>query len=260
MENGEIEIGYVSPDVAYSAFRGIGNYAGKKVPLRAVLRGHGAVLQLFTLAKKGIKTPGDISGHSYMFNMKGSPANISYGNTLIEFYKLKDVKVLTATGTSHMVYSVRDGVADVSQTVALGASSLIETSLTHKMHFIPLSPDAQKYMVEKNPWMEIKVIPAGTYKGQDKDVPAVGYTVTLYTMRDTPEDLIYMMTKALLDHTDEFSKYHARAKEWTLESALQSPVTAFHEGAIRYYKEKGIWTSEMDKVQENLLLAMRKAK
>jgi hypothetical protein len=253
LETGQIEIGFVSPDVSYDAARGLGDYKGKKTALRAMLRGHGMMFHLLTLANSGIKKPEDMNGRSYMYNMKGSPANISFAEALREFYKLDKVKALTMTTTEDSIYAAGDGKADVGQTMSFGATALVETCMTKDIYFIPLSTEAQKFICNKLAWLEPMNIPKGTYKGLNNDVPSVGYNVTLYCMKDLPDDLVYMMTRVVLDHQDEFAKYHPRAVEWTLDNALKSPVTPFHNGAIRYFKEKGIWTPQMEELQKKLL-------
>lgn len=253
LDKKQIEIGFVSPDVTIDAVRGKGDYAGKKVNLRVMLRGHGQIFQLMTLAKSGIKTPADMNGKTYMYNMKGSPPNISFGEALIEAYKLTGVKPLTMTGTEDSIYAVGDGKADVGQTMSYGSAALVETALTKDMYFISLSPEAQKYICSKLLWLEPMVIPKGTYRGVDSDVPTVGYLVGLYSLESTPDDLVYMMTKAVLDHLDEFAKYHVRAKDWSVQGSLVAPVAPFHNGAIRYYKEKGVWTPQMEELQKKLL-------
>ncbi len=253
LQTGQIEIGFISPDVGYDALRGLGDYKGKKVPMRAMLRGHGMMFHLLTLASSGIKKPEDMNGRSYMYNMKGSPANIAFAEALREFYKLDKVKALTMTTTEDSIYAAGDGTADVGQTMSFGATALVETAMTKDLYFIPLSADAQKFISGKLAWLEPMNIPKGTYKGLNNDVPSVGYNVTLYSMKDLPDDLVYMMTKAVLDHPDEFAKYHPRAVEWTVDNALKSPIAPFHNGAIRYFKEKGVWTPQMEELQKKLL-------
>jgi TRAP-type uncharacterized transport system substrate-binding protein len=63
------------------------------------------------------------------------------------------------------------------------------------------------------------------------------------------KEVVYQLVKILLEHHNEWSGAHPQAKGWGLD---KKPVTVasepYHPGAIQYYKEKGLWTKE---VQEN---------
>jgi TRAP transporter TAXI family solute receptor len=55
-----------------------------------------------------------------------------------------------------------------------------------------------------------------------------------------PDEVVYNLTKAVFENFDEFKKLHPAfahldAKEM-IKNGLSAPI---HEGALRYYKEKG---------------------
>jgi len=83
------------------------------------------------------------------------------------------------------------------------------------------------------------MLPKGTYKGQDAEVPMVGGGNCLIVRPDLPDDLVYRITKILLDNLDELAKVHPEARNIKLETAANTPVP-LHPGAARYYKEKGL--------------------
>ena len=39
----------------------------------------------------------------------------------------------------------------------------------------------------------------------------------------------------------------------TLQNAVKNASIPFHSGAIKYYKEKGVWTDELERLQKDLL-------
>ena len=73
-------------------------------------------------------------------------------------------------------------------------------------------------------------IPAGTYEGQDADVPTAAVSNYLVTHADVADDLVYAMTKAIFEHLDDLAAAHAAAKAIKLENAGEGPAGAAASG------------------------------
>jgi TRAP transporter TAXI family solute receptor len=63
---------------------------------------------------------------------------------------------------------------------------------------------------------------------------------------DMPEDLVYDIMKQIIANVEEFGKYSAQAKSMTRGNlaAINVPVSDFHPGAIRAYREAGLKIGE----------------
>jgi TRAP transporter TAXI family solute receptor len=123
------------------------------------------------------------------------------------------------------------------QSAGLGVSSIkdLSSSLPITVVAVPAS------VAEKlgPPFVATK-IPAGTYDGQEKDVPTLAITNILVTRADISDELAYQMTKQLFEHLDTLVAAHNAAKGIKLEEAAQNLPIPLHPGAERYYKEKGL--------------------
>lgn len=85
-----------------------------------------------------------------------------------------------------------------------------------------------------------ETIPAGTYGGQDADIPTAAVRNFLVSHSGVSDDTAYAMTKGIFEHLDLLTAAHAAAKRITLDaSAAKSPVP-LHPGAEKYFKEKGL--------------------
>jgi uncharacterized protein len=85
------------------------------------------------------------------------------------------------------------------------------------------------------------IIPKGTYEN-DADIPVVAVANLLVVSDQMPEPLAHDITKLLFDKQQELAAIHPQAGELSLKTALSGSPIPFHPGAIRYYRERGVWT------------------
>jgi TRAP transporter TAXI family solute receptor len=86
-----------------------------------------------------------------------------------------------------------------------------------------------------------ETIPKGTYSGQNTDVKTIAVPVIFVTHDKMDEKLVYGITKMLFDKKADLVAVHKQAKILSLQSAINLSEVPFHPGAIRYYKEQGVW-------------------
>jgi TRAP transporter TAXI family solute receptor len=83
-------------------------------------------------------------------------------------------------------------------------------------------------------------IPAGTYKGVDKDAKTAGIVNFLITSKKVSTNTVYQMTKNLFESLPELIATHTAAKNIDIKKALTGMPVPLHPGAKKYYQEKGI--------------------
>jgi hypothetical protein len=54
------------------------------------------------------------------------------------------------------------------------------------------------------------------------------------------DDLVYKITKTFWENVDDLYQVHARARQITLDTALEGVSVPVHPGAAKYYKEIGM--------------------
>jgi uncharacterized protein len=146
---------------------------------------------------------------------------------------------------SEVARGIRDNTIDAG-IIAAGAplASVMELARDIPIRLIEIEPEALKRLQTEYGNVVPLIIPAGTYEGIDKDV----HTYTLPQMwlcrTDLEEDLIYKIIKVVYENEEEKNAIHPLAKMYQVENAFRgtpSVPVGFHPGAIKYYKEKGIW-------------------
>ena len=255
----KLQMGPIGSETAYDAYYGRDSFAKKgKQPIRAIMAGHKRIYQLYVRADSPFKSPEDIRGKRFMYWQAGAPSNTNWGSLLVKAYGIKegDYRRMDWKSTGACAEAIKEGRADFGFSGATPNSALLELTRTVGIRFIPISEKAQKYMVDNYGPFEEGAVPKDIYGPgiPAEDVRSISLGVWLIVREDLPEDFVYEATKAILDHPAEFNKYSKLAKQYTdLSKATKKPVIPFHAGAIKYYKEKGIWTPALEQKQQALL-------
>jgi hypothetical protein len=64
---------------------------------------------------------------------------------------------------------------------------------------------------------------------------------TIVSSAKVPADVVYTIVKTVFDNLDEFKKLHPALANLKAEDMVKNGLSApLHEGAVRYYKEKGL--------------------
>lgn len=110
------------------------------------------------------------------------------------------------------------------------------------MKLIPITGAEAEKLLGEYTFFAADNFPAGTYEGQDGEVPTISVGAQFVTSADQPEELVYEITKALYnDNTQKlFAAGHAKGKLITLDSATDGAGIPFHPGAEKYYREAGM--------------------
>ncbi|MFC3613653.1 TAXI family TRAP transporter solute-binding subunit [Lutimaribacter marinistellae] len=69
----------------------------------------------------------------------------------------------------------------------------------------------------------------------------------------TEEDLAYNMTKAMVELFDAYAGNAPGINGWALDKQDMTWVVPYHDGAIRYYKEAGMWNDEAQAHNDGLI-------
>jgi len=83
------------------------------------------------------------------------------------------------------------------------------------------------------------IIPAGTYKGQDKEIVTTGLSMVLFAKENVSNDIVYRFTKTVAEMKDKLVKTNGAFKNWEPQDMIKGLGINVHPGAIQYYKERG---------------------
>lgn len=81
-----------------------------------------------------------------------------------------------------------------------------------------------------------------------------GYAYPVLTaMAGTEADLVYNMTKAMVELFPQYDGNAPGIGGWAVDKQNFEWVVPYHEGAIRYYQEAGLWTEQAQAHNDNLI-------
>ena len=260
LARGEVEFGMAQADLTYDAARGLGNYKqfGNNKH-RLMFSGSTPPAAFVVRADSDIKTIQDLKGKRVMGTM---PANMTFthcGEMLLAAagMTLKDVKDTTFSGPKVAREALQEGKIDAFVVLfpSVGKAAWAdELNIAVPIRFITGDPKTFPEVLSKVVYGEESVLYAEFYGKmvEDKDLPTVGIPHNFLCRTDLPDDLVYEVMKIFFGRQEELNVYHLETKPY-LAQPLKTAVLPFHGGAIKFYKEKGLWNADLEKKQLRLL-------
>lgn len=202
------------------------------------------VMQGFVNADSNIQTIADLKGKRVAVGPTGSGTAITtraivnaYG---LDFVDKKDFEPVYAT-FADAVNMFKDNQIDAAwNALSAPASAIVDVATTRNIRFLEITGEQLASLQKQFPLVAPYVIPAGTYRGVDKDVHTVALQAALYVRADMDEETVYNLTKVLYEKGEDITKGHAMGKHIQLKTALEGITTPLHPGAAKYFKEKGL--------------------
>lgn len=241
--NKQLDMGIAQSDWQYHAYNGTSSFEGKKnEKLRAVFSIHPEPFTVMARDDSGIKSFDDLKGKRVNVGDPGSGTRATM-NVILKAKGWDDsvFKVASELKPAEMASVMCDNNLDaITYNVGHPNGALKEAAASCDAHLVPVTGSAIDKLVADNPYYAKAVIPGGLYKGSDQPVDTFGVYATLVSSTDVSPEVVYDVVKAVFDNFDRFKRLHpafANLKEQDMiKNALSAPL---HEGAVKYYKERG---------------------
>jgi uncharacterized protein len=256
MKAGEMDLAMDNTLTAGATFRGMEYFeveGGKLTCYRMVAAGHETFMTFWTRPDSGIKSFKDFEGKRIVVSTPPAlPDSVVLAKVLLDdYYKLAGkYKRLEIGSPAECTNALIEGRIDAYQYVS--GPHIEELKRSVGVVGIPVPKEAAEYCGQKIPGMYPGAIPKGMY-GLEADVPCAAWRSGFYASERLDDNLVYSLLTALYSHLDEFHPVHPMAAYYVLDNATKGFTVPFHSGAVKFYKEKGLWTPELEKIQEKFL-------
>ncbi len=242
---GELDMGVAQSDQQYDALKGLNKFseAGPNKDLRAVFSVHPEPFTVVARTDSGIKSFSDLKGKRVNIGDPGSGQRATIEVIMAKYgWTIKDFKLASELKAAEQSSALCDNKVDaIVYVVGHPNGSIQEATTACDATVVNVAGKEVDELIAENPYYRSATIPAGMYRGNDKDVKTFGVGATFVTSAKVPAEVIYQVVKAVFENFDDFKKLHPAfanlKKEEMIKDGLSAPL---HEGAIRYYKEAGL--------------------
>lgn len=248
LAGGTLETAFCQADVAYWAFHGEGPYEGAApvTSLRAIANLYPEVVQLVVRSGANIRSVPDLRGRRISLDRDGSGTQVD-ARLILDAWDLGPDDLEAHYVPANVAASMmRNGELDGFFLVAgIPTPSLVDLARDLPINLVPIVGEPIDALRRRYPFFGPADVPPGTYPSS---FPIVSLSVGAQwlTTAALDEELVYGITRALWHPSNRslLDEGHPKARQITLDTALNGLGVPLHAGARRYYEELGITVIE----------------
>ena len=258
MNKNEITMGLNSSLDSAMAFNARAPYKTATKDVRTLARVWTLPYAYFVRESSGMKTIADLRGKKVVVGIKSNVSLAQLNRTILSTAGLtvKDVKALLAGGSVPGINMVIEGRADAGIT-ALGIPVIrkAHAGIPGGIRILSLGPKATDEFMGKG--MEgsrtLMVKPSKRYVGVKGPIKIAAFESYLNISAAVSTEDAYMLAKTLHQNWKALNKDYGATRSVPVDK-LAPPINPipYHDGAVKYYKEAGIWSAANDKQQAML--------
>jgi uncharacterized protein len=241
---GELDMGFAQSDVQFNAARGQAQFkdAGAYGDLRAVFSVHPEPFTVLARKEVNAKTLADMKGKRFNVGNPGSGTRSSMEELMVAMnWKMTDFSLASELKADEHGAALCDGKIDgFFYGVGHPSANIQDPTTSCGAKLVSITgPDVEKLMAGK-PYYAKATIPGGLYPNNPQATETYGVLATFVASAKTPADTVYTVVKQVFENFEEFKKLHPALANLKPQDMIKDGLSApLHEGAVRYYKEKG---------------------
>jgi TRAP transporter TAXI family solute receptor len=239
VQTGKAELGFGN---AVSSFDGVRGHEPFKQKTDNVCQLSTLYFQYFhavALADAGVRSGVDLKGKALTTQQKGNTGE-QMTRDLLKVYGLDYGKMSKVNFGSYndSVAQLKDGHAQVFTLITtVPASSVMDLAAAREIRVLEVPDEKLKELQKINAGYDKRIIKAGSYPKQDKDIQTIGTWTHLVVSCKLPEQLVYNITKALAQNVENLGNVVSAVKGLTIKDMAIDVGVPLHPGAKKFYQE-----------------------
>jgi TRAP transporter TAXI family solute receptor len=239
VQNGKAELGFGNAVSSVDGVNGVEPFKQKAGNVCQVATLYFQYFHAVVLVDAGVKSASDLKGKALTTQQKGNTGE-QMTRDLLKVYGLDYGKMSKVNFGSYTdsVGQLKDGHSQVFTLITtVPASSVMDLASSREIRVLDLSDIKLKELQAINKGYDKRVIKAGSYPKQDKDIQTIGTWTHLIASCKLPEQLVYNITKALATNVNDLGNVVAAVKGLSVKDMATDVGVPYHPGARKYYQE-----------------------
>lgn len=258
--DGRVPYALSGTDTFY-AFEGVLSYATpgwgpQKIAALSIV-GSDNCADMGVAADAGVRKMSDLKGKR-VGRVVGSPALQANVRSFLAFGGLteKDVQMVDLPSYAAAWQALTNGEIDAHTAVTSGGVIEQAAAGPRGLYWIPLphsDTEGWARLQAVNPHFSKTVATLGANLSKDKPLECAGVPYPVLVTYTDNADLDYNITKAITLQVPKFESAEPAANGWRGEKQVFNWVVPYSAGAIRFWREAGLWTDAMQAANDKLL-------
>ncbi|OGA28969.1 MAG: hypothetical protein A3I01_10515 [Betaproteobacteria bacterium RIFCSPLOWO2_02_FULL_65_24] len=258
MDQGQTDMGVLTSADAVTSYKGIVHYKKPFKNTRIIVVGGAIQLGFYVRKDSPFKTTADLKGKRIPTDFPGIPIVMLSSTAALASAGLsyKDIVKVPVSDLQAGNQAFMEGRTDAGWHALRSPAVEEANARLGGVRWIPVndSPEGAKKMSEVYPGSYPAVIKAGAAAGVVNDVALLSNDIYLVGGKDLSNDAAYAVVKALWENNKDLAAAYSALAAWRpARMVSKSAFIPYHPGAIRFFKEKGVWDKNMDELQAKLL-------
>lgn len=238
---GDAHIAIAQNDVMSYAFHGTGIWEGNDpvTNLATIMSLYPETVHIVVRADSSFYSVADLYGMRVSTGAIGSGVEANAMQVLAAYgITINDITP-SHLGFQDSADAMQDNVIDAFFVTSATPNTAVDTlSFAVDLRILELSESVINHLLNTYGFYVRDVVTSEQYTWLTAPVNTVAVQATLVATTDLDEQIVYDILQALFEGQAEIG--HARAQEFTLESAVQSISVDLHPGAVRFFTERGV--------------------
>ena len=241
---GELDFGVSQSDVQYNSVKGLEQFkeGGANSDLRAVFSVFAEPLTVLSRKEASVKKFEDFKGKRFNVGNPGSGTRATIDMLMPGMgMKTGDFALTSELKPDEHGAALCDNKIDgFAYVVGSPAANIQDPTTTCGAKLVPITGPAVDKLVKDYPYFAVATIPGGIYPSNPDPIKTFGVVASFVSSSKVPADVVYAMVSAVFDNFDEFKKLQPALANLDPKDMIKNGLSApLHEGAVKYYKEKG---------------------